>query len=50
MESSEFIIAINKDEACPMMKIADLGIVGDLKVIIPQLTEAIRVYKAAQRV
>ena len=50
MESSEFIIAINKDEACPMMKIADLGIVGDLNVIIPKLTDAIRAYKSAQKV
>ena len=31
-----------------MMKIADLGIVGDLKVIIPKLTEAIKAYKAKQ--
>jgi len=50
MESSEFIIAINKDESCPMMKIADLGIVGDLKVIVPKLTEAIKAYKASQKV
>ena len=50
MEGSEYIIAINKDEACPMMKIADLGIVGDLKVIIPKLTEAIKAYKASQKV
>lgn len=48
MEGSEFIIAINKDESCPMMKIADLGIVGDLKVIIPKLTEAIKAYKSNQ--
>ena len=48
MEDSEFIIAINKDETCPMMKIADLGIVGDLKVIIPKLTEAVKAYKAKQ--
>ena len=48
MEDSEFIIAINRDETCPMMKIADLGIVGDLKVIIPKLTEAIKAYKAKQ--
>lgn len=50
MEDSDFIIAINKDEACPMMKIADLGIVGDLHVIIPKLTEAIKAYKASQAV
>lgn len=48
MENSEFIIAINQDESCPMMKIADLGIVGDLKAIVPKLTEAIRAYKARQ--
>ncbi len=50
MEDSGCIIAINKDEACPMMQIADLGIVGDLKVIIPKLTQAIRAYKQGQAV
>lgn len=48
MENSEFIIAINKDASCPMMKAADLGIVGDLHVIIPKLTEAIKNYKASK--
>ena len=46
MEESDLIIAINKDETCPMMKIADLGIVGDLHVIIPKLTEAVKAYQA----
>lgn len=50
MEGSEFVIAINKDETCPMMKLADLGIVGDLHVIVPKLNEAIKAYKAAQKV
>ena len=48
MENSAFIIAINQDETCPMMQLADLGIQGDLKVIIPRLTEAVRAYKARQ--
>lgn len=48
MEDSGFIIAINRDETCPMMKLADLGVVGDLHVIVPKLTEAIRTYKASQ--
>lgn len=48
MEDSEFIIAINKDETCPMMKLADLGVVGDLKAIVPKLTEAVLEYKARQ--
>lgn len=50
MENSEYIIAINMDEEAPMMKLADLGVVGDLTVIIPKLTEAIRAYRAGQAV
>ncbi|MCR5481949.1 MAG: electron transfer flavoprotein subunit alpha/FixB family protein [Clostridia bacterium] len=45
MEGSEFIIAINKDPLCPMMQLADLGIQGDLKKIVPKLTEAVIKYK-----
>ena len=48
MESSEYIIAINTDAKCPMMQLADLGIVGDLKKIVPALTEAIKAYKASK--
>ena len=33
-----------------MMKIADLGIVGDLKVIIPKLTEAVKAYTEAHKI
>ena len=50
MESSEYIIAVNKDATCPMMKMADLGIVGDLKVIVPKLTDAIKKYRESQRI
>lgn len=50
MEDSEFIVAINKDANCPMMKLADLGIVGDLHIIVPKLTEAIKTYRASQNV
>ena len=46
MEDSEFILAINTDKFCPMMQLADLGIVGDLKKIVPALTEAVKAYKA----
>ena len=51
MENSNFILAINKNEAAPIFGVADLGIVGDLKVIVPKLTEAINKFnenKAAQ--
>lgn len=42
MESSEFIVAINKDKYAPIMQLADLGIVGDLHKIVPMLTEKIK--------
>ena len=40
MEESEFIIAINKDT--PIFQTADLGIVGDIKTIVPMLTERLK--------
>ena len=42
MEESEFIVAINKDRYAPIMQIADLGIVGDVRKIIPALTERLK--------
>lgn len=46
MESSDYIIAINKEETAPIFDIADLGILGDVKAILPKLTEAIEKYQA----
>ncbi|MGH2870936.1 MAG: electron transfer flavoprotein subunit alpha/FixB family protein, partial [Solirubrobacteraceae bacterium] len=45
MQSSENIVAINKDANAPIFEFADLGIVGDLNRILPKLTEAIRARK-----
>jgi electron transfer flavoprotein alpha subunit len=50
MEESELIIAINKNDTAPIFDVADLGIVGDVKVIVPKLTEAIARAKAAKAV
>ncbi|OMC29683.1 electron transfer flavoprotein subunit alpha [Mycobacterium sp. GA-1841] len=45
MQTSKTIVAVNKDEEAPIFEIADLGIVGDLFKVSPQLTEAIKARK-----
>jgi electron transfer flavoprotein alpha subunit len=42
MQSSENIVAINKDPNAPIFEFSDLGIVGDLNKIMPKLTEAVK--------
>ena len=46
MESAEYIVAININDTAPIFDVADLGIVGDVKAIVPKLTEAIAKRKA----
>ena len=45
MQTSKTIIAVNKDEEAPIFEIADLGIVGDLFKVAPQLTEKVKARK-----
>jgi electron transfer flavoprotein alpha subunit len=45
MQSSENIVAINKDANAPIFEFSDLGIVGDLNKIMPKLTDAIKAKK-----
>jgi electron transfer flavoprotein alpha subunit len=45
MKGSKVIIAINKDAEAPILKMADLGIVGDALKIVPKLTEAVKAKK-----
>ena len=42
MEESDVIIAINKDETAPIFDVADYGLVGDFKAILPILTEQMK--------
>jgi electron transfer flavoprotein alpha subunit len=47
MQSSENIVAINKDANAPIFEFSDLGVVGDLNKIVPKLTEAIKAKKGS---
>src|SRR5580765_1566132 len=47
MQSSENIVAINKDSNAPIFEFSDLGIVGDLNKIVPKLIEAVKAKRGA---
>src|SRR3954469_24274165 len=46
MQSSENIVAINKDSNAPIFEFSDLGVVGDLNKIVPKLTDAVKARKS----
>lgn len=45
MKASRVIVAINKDPDAPILKMADLGVVGDALKILPKVTDAVRARK-----
>ncbi|MBE0428669.1 MAG: electron transfer flavoprotein subunit alpha/FixB family protein [Thermoleophilia bacterium] len=47
MQHSDIIIAVNKDPGAPIFGIADYGIIGDARVVVPALTAEIRERRAA---
>ncbi len=42
MQTSQVIVSINKDANAPIFEFSDLGVVGDLKEIVPKLTELVK--------
>lgn len=45
MKESKRIVAINKDPDAPILKIADVGVVGDALKVLPKVTEAVKAQK-----
>jgi len=41
MQTSDYIVAINKNENAPIFEVADYGIVGDLYKVIPAILDAL---------
>ena len=41
MQTSKTIVAVNKDPEAPIFDLVDFGVVGDLHVVLPQLTEEV---------
>jgi len=41
MQTSKTIVAVNKDDEAPIFELVDFGVVGDLHVVLPAVTEEV---------
>lgn len=48
MRDSKFIVAINLDRQCPMFKVADVCILGDMHQVVPALIDRLKSFKGLQ--
>jgi electron transfer flavoprotein alpha subunit len=46
MQSSDYIVAINRDPDAPIFKIASFGIVGDLFEVVPAVIDEVKAARA----
>jgi electron transfer flavoprotein alpha subunit len=48
MQTSDIVVAINKDPEAPILKVADFAVVGDLFQVVPALIRAVRTLRGGE--
>lgn len=46
MQTSKAVVVVNKDPEAPIFALADLGVVGDLQIVLPAVTEQVKARKS----